>query len=235
MRCRKVRSFLLTYCKGELTEKQTAKVKLHLEKCAGCRREEETIRSINKLMPAIPQMTVSEDFNARLFQRIGQEGSAKVKSKAYFPGRIPLLGSRRLAVVATMAVMVMALGIGLNFSGNILGTAGPGMAVTSPEGTSAADENLYLTVQPTDNPFLNQQKTVADMVKQYNRWRQYSQALRTHTGSDHFFFNQGGATLTSSGNIAQPSGWQTIRIRPVIRNYLIVPENNQTFNGSGTY
>ena len=235
MRCRKVRSFLLTYCKGELADKQTANVKLHLEKCTACRREEETLRSVYKLVATVPQMAVSDDFNARLFQRIGQEGSAKVKSKAYFPGRIPLLGSRRLAVVATMAVMVLALGIGLNFSGGLLGPASPNMTVTTPDGSSVANDELYLTVQPTDNPFLSEQKTVADMIKQYNRWRQYSQALRTHTGSEQFFFNQGGATLTSSGNPAIPIGRQVIRIRPIIRNYLIVPDNQQTFDGSGTY
>jgi len=210
-------------------------VKSHLVNCALCRREEETLKSVFKLVETIPQLKVSNDFNASLFQRIGQEGSAKVKTRAYFPGRIPILGSRRLALVATMAIAVLALGIGLNITDNLFGPVAPQMATASSNDISGSEDDLYLTVQPTDNPFLGEKKTVADMVKQYNRWRQYSQALRTHTGSDQFLFNPGGTVLTSTQNFAVPGNQQIIRIRPVIRNYLIIPENRQTMNGGGTY
>ncbi len=235
MRCRKVRSFLSTYCKEELTERQSARVKEHLKNCTSCRREEEILRSVFNLVDKVPRLKVSNDFNARLYQKIGQEGTSKAKTRPYFPGRIPIFGTTRLAFVATMAVAVLALGIGMNLSDDFWKVESPQMAISTSANNGGVSGELYLTVQPTDNPFLNEHKSVAEMVKQYNRWRQYSQALRQHTAAEPFLFNPGNATLASMNNGIFPGGQQTVRIRPVIRNYLIIPQSGSTTGGSGSY
>lgn len=214
MRCRKVRSFLSTYCKGETSAEVSAEIKNHLDDCSSCRREENVYRSMNKLVADIPRIRTSDDFSSRLFEKIGQEGFAKRKTRAYWPRRIPVFGMARLATVASVAVVILALGIGLNVGDKILYPSKPHMSAVDPVTDMGRNDDLYLTVQPTDNPLLNEHKSVSRMIAQYNRWREYSKSLRGNAGAEQFL---GDVTMASSRST---SG---ITVRPVVKNYLIVP------------
>jgi len=216
MRCRKVRSFLSTYCKGETSPQVSAEIKKHLEDCSSCRREESAYKSINKLVTDFPRLDTSDDFNARLFQKIGQEGFAERRTKAYMPKRVPIFGIARLAKAASVAIVVLALGIFLNLNGDLMNSS-PQMARLGSVG-DAGEDDLYLTAQPVDNPLLNEHKSVSRMIEQYNRWREYSRSLRSNSGAEHFLGGGSGLALASAR-----SGSDII-IRPVVRNYLIVPE-----------
>lgn len=222
MRCRKVRSYLSVFCRGEASSEKSEEIKRHLEDCASCRREEKVIRSLHMEVTALPQMETSDDFNARLFARIGKEGFAEKKTKAYFPRRIPVLNTTRLAAVTSVAIVILMLGVGLNM-GNILnGPSAPRMAmVQTPE--LGSEDNLYLTIQPTDNPLLNEHKSVSRMIAQYNRWREYSKSLRDNSGAEHFM---GGtdATMASSRTGFSDGGLNSFIVRPVVKQqYLGTP------------
>lgn len=220
MRCRKVRSFLSTYCRGETTPGVTAEIKRHLDDCSSCRREENVYRSMNKLVSELPQMKTSDDFTARLFARIGQEGFAERKTKAYWPKGIPMFSMARVAAVASVAVVILALGIGFDIGDRILYPSSPQMASTvSVRDMGTTDNDLYLTVQPTDNPLLNEHKSVSRMIEQYNRWREYSRSLRVNSGAEHFLGGNAGTALASSRTVSAPN----IIVRPVVKNYLITP------------
>ena len=221
MRCRKVRSFLSTYCKGETTPAVSAEIKSHLDDCSSCHREENVYRSMNKLMSDLPQIKTSDDFTSKLFTRIGQEGFAENKTKAYMPKRVPFFGFAKLATVASVAVIVLALGVGFNLGDRILFPSTPQIATTTPlidRGTS--DDDFYLTVQPTDNPLLNEHKSVSRIVSQYNRWREYSKSLRVNAGAEQFLGDDQGISLAS----IQTGSRHNIIVRPVVKNYLISPE-----------
>lgn len=221
MRCRKVRSFLSTYCKGELTPEESARIKSHLDGCSSCRREEEAYRSINQMVVNLPGMSVSNDFTAKLFQRIGQEGFAERKTRAFLPGRIPRFGIARLAAAASVAVLILAVGIGVNLGDGFLRPSPPQMASVVSAADIGTDDDLYLTVQPTDNPLLNEHKSVSRMIQQYNRWRELSRSLRPNAAAEQFL-GGGNVTMASarSGSFTDGSG---IRVRPVVRNYIIIP------------
>jgi hypothetical protein len=219
MRCRKVRSFLSAYYREETSAELSAKIKEHLSDCSSCRREAAAYRSMNELVKGLPQRQASSDFTSRLFQRIGQEGFARKKTRAYFPKRIPRFGAARLAAAASVAVIILSLGIGLNVGNRILFPTAPQMAGTT--AMTDIDDDRYLTVQPTDNPLLNEHKSVSRMIEQYNRWREYSKSLRVSSGSDQFLGGQG-VSFASSHVIN--SGVSNIMVRPVIRDYLLVPE-----------
>jgi len=219
MRCRKVRSFLSTYCRGETTPDVTAEIKGHLDDCNSCRREENVYRSMNQLVSDLPQMQTSDDFTAKLFSRIGQEGFAEHKTKAYWPKRIPIFGMARLATVASVAVVVLALGIGFNVGDRILFPSTPQIASTVSVLDMGTDDDLYLTVQPMDNPLLNEHKSVSRMIEQYNRWREYSKSLRVNSGAEHFLGGSPGISLASSRTVSASN----ITVRPVVKNYLITP------------
>jgi len=233
MRCRKVRSFLSTYCKGELAPRKTAAVETHLRECASCRREEEMYKSVNKLVVEMPSKTTSDDFTARLLQRIENERAVPQKSKVYMPGRIPKFGAGRLATISAVAVVVLAFAVGMNFTEKLLGPTSPGLVTADRGSNGAGDDNLYLTVQPVDNPLLNQRKSVSSIVKQYNRWREYSRSLRSHDAAEQFF-NSGGNSILAASNTSTVD-MNGVRVRPVIRNYLIVPGQQNTAVRRDTY
>ena len=222
MRCRKVRSFLSAYCKEETSVEVSAKIKRHLDGCNGCRREEQVYRSMTQLVAGIPALKASDEFTSRLFQRIGQEGFAEKRTKAYFPRRVPLFGTARLVAAASAAVVMLALGIGLNLGDNFLTPGSPTMVASAPViHNTDVDDDSYLTVQPVDNPLLDEHKSVSRMIAQYNRWREYSRSLRQNSGAEHFLGNAPGLTLASMRTEATPQ--TNIQVRPVIKNYLIAP------------
>jgi len=219
MRCRKVRSFLSTYCREETPAELSARIKEHLDDCSSCRREEAVHRSLNKVVAVLPQKSTSDDFTARLFQRIGQEGFAEKRTKAYFPRRVPRFGTARLAAVASVAVIILALGIGFNLDDSLLGPNGQRMAGTT--SVTDIDDDSYLTVQPTDNPLLNEHKSVSKMIAQYNRWREYSRSLRIGLDAGQIM---GGRSVSFASSNVINGGSPNIIIRPVNRDYLTSPE-----------
>lgn len=230
MRCRKVRSFLSTYFRGETTPEESAKIGRHIEECASCRRELQVYTSLNKAYKEIPALKTSDDFNTRLFTKIGHERFAEKKSKAYLPGRIPRFGATRLATYAAVAVIVLALGIGLQLDPDILSPNSHQMTDAGSTQANPAEGDMYLTAQPVDNPLLNARKSVSQVVQQYNRFREYSKSLRTSGGVEQLMGGGVNASLASYG-----SNTTSYRVRPVVRNYLVVPENNTMPNAGDVY
>jgi hypothetical protein len=231
MRCRKVRSFLSTYSKEEVSASLTAKIERHLNDCIACRRELEMVRSVQAMVKGMAPRKTSDDFTARVLSRVAQERFAETKSKAYLPGRIPLLGGARLAMVTTAAVVVLALGISFN-TGNMFVSPSMPQATLTPQtsGSTGADDR-YLTAQPTDNPLLNEHKSVSRMIAQYNRWREYSKTLRSHSAAEQF---AGSGTVTMAA--AQSGGTTTeYRVRPIVKNYLVVPVDQNRNQRRNTY
>lgn len=220
MRCRKVRSFLSAYCREETGLDLSAKIKEHLTECSSCRREEAAYKSMNRLVTGLPRQGVSDEFTARLFEKIGQEGFAEKRSRAYFPKRIPRFGMARLAAVASVAVIILAMGIGLHV-GNVF-LAPNGGQMTGPTGHMAnISDDRYLTAQPEDNPFLNEHKSVSKMVAQYSRWREFSQQLRDNAGVGQMLDAQNVAFASSRAVNGMNS---RITVRPVVKDYLVIPE-----------
>lgn len=218
MRCRKVRSFLSIYSNGETSPEISAEIKQHLDECNACRREENVYKSMKQLVSDLPQIETSDDFTNKLFAKIGQEGFAEKRTKAYMPRRIPFFGVARLATAASVAVIVLTLGISFNLGDRLLFPNSPHMATVPTTDNGRADD-LYLTVQPTDNPLLNEHKSVSRMIEQYNRWREYSRSLRANSGAEHFLGGDPTVTMASSHAGSRPN----IIARPVVKSYLITP------------
>lgn len=231
MRCRKVRSFLSAYSREEMPIAKRERVKVHMDHCPSCRRELQAFNAVDQMVKELPSIKASGDFNAALLRRIGSESFAEKRSQAYLPGRIPRFGAAKLAMAGITAVIILALGVGLNFADRPFGPSSPQMAIVTATPDNAADR--YLTVQPTDNPLLNRHKSVSRMVEQYNRWREYSRSLRPNATVEQL--QAGGVTMASSsrdGGVLGDSGFQ---VRPVVRDYMIVPSDQTTAAGRTAY
>ncbi len=115
MRCRRVRSCLLAYCRGELTGRRHQAVREHIDACPECRREEAVFWEINKSIRNLPEQKVSVDFNSKLLDRIAKERFRETRTKAYLPRRAPIFGRGKLipafASVCLMLAFVMFGGI----------------------------------------------------------------------------------------------------------------------------
>lgn len=92
MNCRKVRRFLFSYFKNELTEKEKAEIKLHLKGCPDCAREALEVERITSLVKeSLETLTPSPDFNQKLLSEVQKLSSGTVKEV-----REPLFSSARI-------------------------------------------------------------------------------------------------------------------------------------------
>ena len=96
MRFRKTRSLLSAFCNGELSGRKHEKVRKALADDEALRREEAVFESIRKASRELPEKTVSDDFNARLLDRIARERFAETRSSAYLPKAAPTCVSKPL-------------------------------------------------------------------------------------------------------------------------------------------
>jgi len=216
MRCRKVRSLLSIYCNEELSGRQQLSVREHLAGCAACRREAAIYNSMREAYREMPQVKLSEDFNTRLLNRIGQERFAETRTKAYLPKRAPLF--RWSLVVPALATTALVL-----FTAIALIMPGAEQQSIRMSQNTVTPENLYQTVQPVNNPNMT-----ANLQKNWSLNRQVAQAERLTRLSNYLTGNQGfnanhlaGTSYRAVSGLNQRAPYNVIfyRVRPVIRVY----------------
>jgi hypothetical protein len=116
----------------------------HLSTCSTCRREEAVYRSMSQANGKLSILTVCDDFNGKLLNRIAQERFAETRTKAFLPKRAPVILWRQAipAFVTTSLMILLAI------------------VAFSPKNIHLADDifarrttldDSYLTVQPVDN------------------------------------------------------------------------------------
>jgi hypothetical protein len=109
-------------------------------------REEAVFRSIRKAAGELPELKVSDDFNARLLNRIARERFAETRTKAYLPRRsTPRYWAQLVPALAAVAVAIFV-------AINVFVSPDTGSEGYVADSNLAAD--LYLTVQPDNNPYM---------------------------------------------------------------------------------
>ncbi len=226
MQCRKVRSFLSAYSKGELSEARRRAISAHLEHCPECRREEADFRDVFGALSKLPSADVSADFNNRLLNRIADERYRETRSKAYLPKQAPAIGMRRMVpVVATFCLMLAFV-----LTGGIERLLVPddGYMVAQHDMERENLDDSYMTVQPAASRTFSQHAS-----KHWNFDRQVARANRVRgymnqlAGSNTFANNT--TAWSSQGKIVLGhlglGPTTTNRPRPIIRTY-IAPQND---------
>lgn len=113
MKCRKVRPYLFSYFKNELSEDEKEKIKFHLESCPDCARDSLEVERVSSLVKtSLETLTPSPDFNQKLLfeiQKLSLEKAEEVKSPSnfslltfHFPLRV------RWALAGSLAVIILA-------------------------------------------------------------------------------------------------------------------------------
>jgi hypothetical protein len=73
MTCETIRSQLVAYRDGELSEQERGSVSAHLSTCPACTREEAQLAQVSQLLSTMTRVTPSADFAASFWQRLERE------------------------------------------------------------------------------------------------------------------------------------------------------------------
>jgi hypothetical protein len=169
----------------------------------------------------LPSMAVSNDFNARLLNRVAQERFAETRSKAFLPRRAPILRWTTAipAFVTTSVVVLLAF---VAFSGQF-----PHQGGLTANSKSGLDES-YRTVQPICNA-----NNTMNLNKNWSLNRQLAQAEKMYQISRVIIrqgawgnFERSSGLLTASTGSSRPLPYRSnhYRVRPVVRRY-VSPES----------
>jgi hypothetical protein len=213
MRFRKTRSLLSAFSNDELSDRKQELVRDKLAGSELLRREEAVFRSIRKAAGELPELRVSDDFNARLLNRIARERFAETRTKAYLPRRsVPRIWRQ---VVPALAAVALAIFVTINVF------VSPD---TAPERDVAADDltaDLYLTVQPDNNPYMvggfGRNVSLQQLVAKIDRADELSSFL---TSSGIFATNalsRGSDWLVSDAGDRMPYTRHYYKVLPVFR------------------
>ncbi|MBN2226748.1 MAG: zf-HC2 domain-containing protein [candidate division Zixibacteria bacterium] len=227
MQCRKVRSFLSAYSKGELEEAKRREISAHLEQCPECRREEAGFRDVFGALSKLPDARLSDDFNNRLLNRIADERYRETRTRAYLPKQAPAIGMRRMVPVVATFCLMLAFVLTGGIERLLVPDDGGYMVAQQDMGSGNMDDS-YLTVQPAASRTFSQHASkhwnFDRQVARANRVRGYmNQLASSNTFADNTtaWSTQGKLVLGHLG--LGPA--TTYRPRPIIRTY-IAPQND---------
>ena len=225
MRCQKVRSYLSAYCNDELSGDKKLALDTHLAGCAACRKEEVVFRLLHETKKELPVFKVSDDFNNKLLNRIGQERFAETRTKAYLPSNPPLFVWKKVVPAVVSVCLLIVTAVALISSQNSL----------NPNSMSIAQKNntndAYLYAQPTNNPNVT--------TKLAEDWSFNEQLARSERINNFSYDVAGNASFvhnvslkTHTGNTPYMPDYS--QMRPVVRIF-ILPNPTTGKGGTGEY
>lgn len=149
-RCEEIRKELSAYIDGFLSDEELAAVRKHLETCALCRQELDSLRETVALIQGLPELDVPEGFRSRVLERVAAEkapvrtaavgnGGRVGRLRSLF-GKNPWLGA---AVAAVLLLFVV-------FSIGQIDNLGGFFSVGSPQ--TKADRSGAVGVEPAPGP-----------------------------------------------------------------------------------
>jgi hypothetical protein len=179
----------------------------HLADCSSCATEEAAYRSVFLAAREVPTLKVAEGFNARLLDRVAHERFAETRTKAYLPKSAPVFSWARVLPVAVSAMVIALVGIFAFMPGSEHSSG----ALANSDNRQADD--LYLTVQPTNNPNMT-----VSMKKNWSIADQYERSQRVNDISNRIMNRVGFGSLNRQSRLASsPTGY--MQARPYVKSY----------------
>lgn len=141
MNCREVEELLGAFCEGSLEDDSRGQVDDHLAGCAECRREKQVVTRTLDALHAFERIEPSEDFSARLWQRIDQLETTR--RALWLTAVAAFVRRNRRSVAACATVFVISLLGGVMFLQHMV--TGPALQVAEEPGSA---ENFVLREIP---------------------------------------------------------------------------------------
>jgi anti-sigma factor RsiW len=119
MNCREVEELIGAFCEGSLVGDRLKQVESHLAACVSCRKAQQTLAKTLDALRGLDEIEPSEDFSARLWQRIDQWEATR---RAFWVTAVAAFVRRnRRAVAACATVFVVSLLSGIMFLQHMVG------------------------------------------------------------------------------------------------------------------
>ncbi len=111
--CQTMAEELVAYLDGEQPEAERARIEAHVATCLTCRREMDRIGKVNAMLRALPRVVPSDDFDARMWERLAAETASRSRRRGFRPALwgIPLAAAAALALVWYSSVARVATGV----------------------------------------------------------------------------------------------------------------------------
>lgn len=225
MRFRKVRSFLSAYSNDELEGRQKEAVREQLAHDETLKREALIFRQIKDGCREFEDIKPSDDFNARLLNRIAAERFAETRTKAYLPARFPGLW-RRIAVPAMATVAMACFGL--------VGYSAWQVSPWQPQATAQhgeqqlGEDDSYLYASAVNNPNFGLKtgvvRSLSDLLARVDRADKISNSMTS--GARYVTNNRLASHQTWSSNVRRcpiPFSIQFYRVRPILKVKPMVP------------
>ncbi|HEC69542.1 MAG TPA: hypothetical protein ENI31_04595 [Candidatus Omnitrophica bacterium] len=90
MNCKKIKKLIQLYIDQEIDSEKTQVLKEHLKTCASCQREVNTLVSLKKLISSQEKITTSQDFIAKVIEKIRKQEILKMNLEGAAKRLIPL-------------------------------------------------------------------------------------------------------------------------------------------------
>ncbi len=111
----RIKRDLSAFLDGELGERRSREISLHLERCAGCREAVEELRLLREAVSSLPRRGLSEEGHRRLMSGLSEaarerEDEERVKRAAVIPRMATAAAVLLALLVVTIAVMTTPVG-----------------------------------------------------------------------------------------------------------------------------
>jgi anti-sigma factor RsiW len=104
MKCYRIKRILPLFLDDRLSEKQSAEVKIHLDKCPLCAKESESLKETWDLLAEWRPIHPAPNFKARFWQRVAEEASQERQPIFVLPR---LLSPRLVPTFATLGIILI--------------------------------------------------------------------------------------------------------------------------------
>ena len=228
MRFRKTRSCLSAYSNDELDARQKEAVREQLAQDETLKREALVFKQIKDGCNELEDIELSDDFNARLLNRIAAERFAETRTKAYLPSRIPGLWWR-IAVPAMTTVVIACFGlVGYSAWQNLPEQ----FQATAQSGEQQlGEDDSYLYASSDKNPNLGRQalqgRSLSSLMARVDRANKISNWMTS--GAQYVTNNQLASHQTWSGNARRspiPFSIQFYLVRPILKTKPLAPRTD---------
>ena len=90
MNCKKIKKLIQLYIDQEIDSEKTQLLEEHLKTCANCQKEVNTLTSLKKLISSQEKITPSQDFTAKLMEKIRKQETLKMNLERVAKRLLPL-------------------------------------------------------------------------------------------------------------------------------------------------
>lgn len=115
MNCEECKDLLWLYLEDELTTAEANEIAYHIEHCAVCKEEMESIKKMKNMLDSLPEMELPEGYHKDLMGKLEQETETKTKVISLAERKKDKFQWKNMGLIAAAVCLVVVGGSKVNF------------------------------------------------------------------------------------------------------------------------